>query len=84
MTAQTTMEIHGPALRAIRKLAGVGVVELAEAAGVQRPFIAKLELGHSRRVSPAVFNGIVAALGIEDRRAILANPYGAAESEPAA
>ena len=54
------------------------MVELAEAAGVQRPYIVKLELGHSRRVSPAVFNGIVAALGIEDRRAILANPYGAA------
>ena len=76
-TAQTTIEVHGPAIRAIRTLSGLGVAELAEAVGVNRPYIAKIELGHSRRVSPKVFNAIVSALALEDRRAILASPYGA-------
>lgn len=55
----------------------MGVAELAAAVGVNRPYIAKIELGHSRRVSPKVFNALIAALGINDRRAIMANPYGA-------
>ncbi|CEG89021.1 Putative uncharacterized protein [Propionibacterium freudenreichii] len=78
MSSQTTIAIHGPAIREIRKRSGVGVAQLAVEVGVQRAYIAKIELGHSRRVSPAVFEGIVAALSIDDRRAILANPYGAA------
>lgn len=77
-TAQTTIEVHGPAIRALRTLSGLGVAELAEAVGVNRPYVAKIELGHSRRVSPKVFNALVAALALEDRRAILANPYGVA------
>lgn len=80
----TTIEIHGPAVREIRMRSGLGVAELASAVSVQRSYIAKLELGHSRRVSPKVFNALIAALGIQDRRAIVANPYGtAAESEVA-
>lgn len=75
--AQTTIEVHGPAIRAIRIRSGLGVADLAEAVGVNRPYVAKIELGHSRRVSPKVFNALVAALALEDRRAILANPYGA-------
>lgn len=74
----TTIDVHGPAVREIRLRSGLGVAGLAEAVGVQRAYIAKIELGHSRRVSPQVFNGLIAALGIKDRRAILANPYGAA------
>lgn len=80
----TTIEVHGPALREIRVRSGLGVAELAEAVGVQRPYIAKIELGHSRRVSPRVFNALIAALGIKDRRAVMANPYGASlEQVPA-
>lgn len=76
MPTPTTVEIHGPAIREIRIRSGQGVAELARAAGVQRPYIAKIELGHSRRVSPKVFKALVAALAISDRRAILASPYG--------
>ena len=57
----------------------MGVAELAAAVWVERPYIAKIELGHSRRVSPKVFNALLAALAITDRRALLANPYGASE-----
>lgn len=73
----TTIEVHGPAIREIRMRSAMGVAELADAVGVKRPYIAKLELGHSRRVSPRVFNALIAALDIKDRRAIIANPYGA-------
>lgn len=78
MQTPTTIEVHGPAIREIRLRSGMGVAELAEAVGVKRPYIAKIELGHSTRVSPKVFNALTAALSITDRRALLANPYGAA------
>lgn len=77
MSTATTIDVHGPAIREIRVRSGMGVAELAAAVGVNRPYIAKIELGHSRRVSPKVFNALIAALGINDRRAIMANPYGA-------
>lgn len=73
----TTIEVHGPAIREIRIRSAIGVAELADAVGVKRPYIAKLELGLSRRVSPRVFNALIAALDIKDRRAIVVNPYGA-------
>lgn len=76
-TASTTIEVNGSALRELRIRSGIGVAELAARVGVQRPYIAKIELGHSRRVSPKVFNALVSALAINDRRALLANPYGA-------
>lgn len=80
----TTIEVHGPALREIRVLSGLEVAELAEAVGVKRPYITKIELGHSRRVSPRVYNALIAALGIKDRRALMVNPYGASlEQVPA-
>ncbi len=79
MFTSTTVEVHGPAIREIRVRSGMGVAQLADAIGVKRPYVAKIELGHSRRVSPKVFNALLAALSITDRRAILANPYGAAE-----
>lgn len=78
MPAPTTVEVNGFALREIRIRSGLGVVELAEQVGVRRPYIAKIELGHSVRVSPKVFNNLLVALTINDRRALLANPHGAA------
>jgi transcriptional regulator with XRE-family HTH domain len=74
---RTTIEINGYALRELRVRSGLGVAELAAEVEVQRPYIAKIELGHSRRVSPRVFARLVLALAIQDRRALLANPYAA-------
>lgn len=74
--ATTTYAVNGPAVRAFRKLQGIAVQELADRVGVKRPYIAKIELGHSRQVSSATLTSLVAALGLEDRRALLANPYG--------
>lgn len=77
----TTVAINGFALREIRVRSGLGVLDLARQVGVQRPYIAKIELGHSQRVSPRVFNALLQALAIQDRRVLLANPHGADVSE---
>lgn len=79
----TTIEVNGFALRELRMRSGLGVAELAAQVGVQRPYIAKIELGHSRRVSPKVFNALLSALTIHDRRVLLANPHGLEVSEEA-
>lgn len=83
MAAPTTVEINGFTVREIRKAKGLSVLELAGHVGVQRPYIAKIELGHSQRVSPKVFLGLLTALAIDDRRALLANPHGLAVVEEA-
>lgn len=81
---RTTVEVNGFAVRELRIRSGLSVVELAEGAGVKRAYIARIELGHSRRVSPKVYNALLAALSITDRRVLLANPHGSACEESAA
>ncbi len=71
----TTVDINGFALRKIRVLSGVEIQPLADQIGVTRSYLAKIELGHSVRVSPKVFNALLAALEIQDRRTLLANPH---------
>lgn len=83
-TTQTTVEVNGYALRHVRVLSGIGVADLAAAVGVQRPYIAKIELGHSQRVSPKVYNALLAALAITDRRVLMANPHGPADMQESA
>lgn len=73
---KTTVEINGFVVRALRIRDGLGVQGLADRVGVKRPYIAKIELGHSQRVSPKVFNALLAAFSIDDRRVLLANPHG--------
>lgn len=80
-STRTTVEVNGYALRELRIRSGLGVNELAEQVGVKRPYIAKIELGHSRNVSPKVFNALLAALTINDRRVLLANPHGTGDLE---
>ena len=77
MPTPTTIEVNGFALREIRVRSGLGVAELARAVDVQRPYIAKIELGHSVRVSPKVFAALLTVLTIKDRRALMANPHSA-------
>lgn len=76
MPTPTTIEINGYALRELRMRSGLGVAELAAQVEVKRPYIAKIELGHSQRVSPKVFNALLSALTISDRRVLLAHPHG--------
>lgn len=74
-TTPTTVDINGFALRFIRVLSGVGVRELAEQIGKDRTYIAHIEAGRCRRVSPGAYNDILTALHIEDRRVLLASPH---------
>lgn len=67
----TAVAINGSALRELRKRTGVSVAELAKEIGVGRPYITKIELGHSKRVSPEVFDALLRALCITDRRTLL-------------
>lgn len=76
-STSTTIEVNGFALREMRVRSGLGVSDLAKQVGVQCPYIAKIELGHSKRVSPKVFNALLAVLTISDRRALMANPHAA-------
>jgi transcriptional regulator with XRE-family HTH domain len=74
----STVEIHGYALRHIRKLMNLTPRTLAEEIGRDRTYIVKIEHGHPR-VSTEVFDALVKALAIEDDRALRAAPH-----EPAA
>lgn len=67
-----TVEIHGFALRMIREARGRKVQDLADALDVTRSYIAKIELGHSRRVSEVFYARLLSELRIDDDRALLA------------
>jgi len=76
----THITINGYALRAIRTLVGPSITDLAReitetpaAAEAVRTYLSHIEHGRKDRISPALFNQIVKALGI-DRRCLLANP----------
>ena len=77
----THITINGHALRTIRILVGPSITDLAReitetpaAAEAVRTYISHIEHGRKDRISPALFNQIVKALGV-DRRALLANPH---------
>lgn len=67
-----TVEIHGYALRIIREARGRKTAELADSLGVDRSYIAKIETGHSRRVSAPFYNALLIELKVDDYRALLA------------
>jgi transcriptional regulator with XRE-family HTH domain len=71
-TPTTAVAINGAALRELRKRTGISVADLAGEVGVTRPYLAKIELGHSKRVSPAVYTALLRALNINDYRTLLA------------
>lgn len=80
---QTSVEVNGFAAREIRVRSGIEIAAMAEQIGIQRSSLANIELGHRPRVSPKVFNALLAALSITDRRVLLANPHGATDLEAA-
>ena len=75
MPAPTTVEINGYALREIRKRSGVAVQALADQLGIARSYIARMETGHTVRVSPTVFEALNEALNIDDKRTLMARPH---------
>lgn len=71
---RTTVGVHGFALREIRVRSGIETAALAAQLDVDRSYIAKIELGHSTRVSASFYASLLAALGITDRRTLMAYP----------
>jgi transcriptional regulator with XRE-family HTH domain len=67
-----SIAINGSALREIRKLLGVRTEALADEVGVHYSFVANLESGHRKTVSPPVFKALCNALRLDDVRAIMA------------
>lgn len=82
--APTTIEVNGYALREIRVRSGLEIAPLAEQVDVTRSYLAKIELGHSVRVSPKVYAALLSALGIQDRRVLLADPHRSAAAQVSA
>lgn len=73
MTAtRPVVEVHGFALRVIRQARGRAVADLAKALGVDRSYIAHLENGSKRRVSPEFYSALCGELLVDDHRALLA------------
>lgn len=66
----TAVPINGAALREIRIRTGIAVADLAKEIGVGRSYVTKIELGHSKRVSPEVFRALMTALDIRDQRVL--------------
>lgn len=79
----STVEIQGFAVRVVREARGRKTAELAEALEVDRSYIAKIETGHSRRVSTVFYNRLLQELCVEDYRALLANPFSSAVQDAA-
>jgi hypothetical protein len=76
----SSVGINGPAVRALRMSKGVGATAFAERLQCHRSYLGGIEIGSYRRVSPQMFSKIVAALALEDDRAIRLHPFGMAES----
>ena len=69
-----TISVNGLALREIRERTGITTEALAAEVGVQRPYISKLELGHSQGCSPRVYAALIRALNIRNFRTLQTNP----------
>lgn len=68
------VEVHGPALRYVRRNTRHTVRSLAPLAGLTFSHLAKVERGELARVRPETFAALVAALGLDDPRVIQASP----------
>jgi transcriptional regulator with XRE-family HTH domain len=75
MTKQGAFEVNGYALREIRTRSNLSVTELARNSDIDQGFLSHLEAGRRRYMRPPTFGRLLAALGLKDRRAILANPH---------
>jgi transcriptional regulator with XRE-family HTH domain len=71
----STIAVNGYALRWGRKLMNLTPGALAESIGKDRTYIVKIETGAVTRVSTDMFQLLVEALKLEDRRALMAAPH---------
>jgi transcriptional regulator with XRE-family HTH domain len=70
-TTAPTVSVNGSAVREIRVAAGLNAVIVARKAGISAAYLSQIENGVRSRMSPAKFNALTKALGV-DRAALLA------------
>lgn len=73
--------VNGAAIRAIRMSMGFEQKALAEDAGISGAYLSQIERAVRTHVSPRVFGHLCQALGIKNRRAIMADPHATAEAQ---
>jgi transcriptional regulator with XRE-family HTH domain len=78
--ATATIEVNGFAVRVIRTLMGIEVLEVARLIDADRSYIYHLEHGRRVRMSVSKFEALRKALGVDDRRALMASPHAAASN----
>ncbi|WBP89471.1 helix-turn-helix domain-containing protein [Kitasatospora cathayae] len=66
MPERSTVEVDGPAIRRIRKHAGVDMSTLAEQVGITANYLSRIETGTRRRVRPSVYAALRRHLGAAD------------------
>lgn len=66
------VDIRGDLVRELRKLAGDNLIVFAPKAGITFQYLSQIERGKRRSVSPEVFARICDALGVADRRELMA------------
>lgn len=76
----TTYAVDGEAICDMRMRAGIEVSQLASAVGVSDSYIRKLERGVRKRMRPATYTRLRAALGADEKE-LLAPHRGPAEEE---
>lgn len=69
------VRINGAALREIRQAKRISLNSLADRVLVTRSYLNKIEIGRRQGMNPDLFERLVDALGLSDRRAILVDPY---------
>ena len=72
ISSPSVVEVHGYALRVIRRARGRSVADLAAALEVHRFYITHLENGSKLRVRPELYAALLRELQIDDYRALLA------------
>jgi transcriptional regulator with XRE-family HTH domain len=68
------VEINGATIRHLRVHNGFGVTALARELGCSPAYVSRMESGRAKRVSPAMFAKLRAALAVIDPRVLMAKP----------
>lgn len=72
MAEEGSKQVHGPAIRAIREALNLAQNDVAAEAGISAPYLSQIEKGIRESVSEDTFRGLVKALRVRDKRALIA------------
>lgn len=74
MAEEGSKRVHGAGIKAIREALGLGQADVAGEAGISVPYLSQIEGGKRKSVGEDVFTGLVKALRVRDKRALMATP----------